>query len=126
MAKEYDGFFRVVSLLFTTFAGLFILIKDWQFSKPEFMLIGLVMAFGGCLLAAVPGKSWSVVFGLIVGGFYCMGRAIGQIDRQYFRYGVGTMLLVLSAVHLYQLIYDPIYLLLSSILRRLFLLKSFP
>lgn len=104
MSKEYDGFFRVVSLLFTSCAGVFVLMKDWQFSKPEFMLIGLVLAFGGCLYAAVPGKSWGLVFGMIVLGFYNMGRAIGQIDRQYFRYGVGTMLLVLSAVHLYQLV----------------------
>lgn len=101
---EKNDLFRIISLVVTTGTGIFILLKDWDISKPEFLIIGIVLGFGGALMAAVPGKSWSTVFGLMLTGLYCLLRSIGKIDAQYFRYGVGGLLLVVSAIHVYQMI----------------------
>lgn len=104
MSKQYDGFFRVISILFTASAGIFVLMKDWQFSKPEFFVLGLVLAFAGCLIAAVPGKSWAAVFGMILVGFYFIARGTGRIEQQVLRFGLGGFLLALTAVHIYKYI----------------------
>lgn len=104
MSKQYDGFFRVVSILFTASAGIFVLMKDWQFSKPEFFILGLVLAFAGCLIAAAPGKSWAAVFGMILVGFYFIARGTGRIEHQLLRFSLGGLLLALTAVHIYKFV----------------------
>ncbi len=97
---------RAFASVVTAGSGIFLLVHDWQFSKPTTFAIGLCSAFLGVIFAGSLAKNYKLIFGLILFGAYMMARALGYIEHPIARYLVGIPLLFLGLLSIYKLIID--------------------
>lgn len=94
-----DKIFRWISIIVTSFAGVFILIKDWNLTGTQVVFIGFAFVLTGALLAGAKFQSWATVFGLFLFGFYLVARGAGYIEQPLFRYILGPFLLLMALAH---------------------------
>lgn len=103
MFNSTNNIIRWFSVVVTAVSGVYILAAPWDLGDSQLIILGFVTAFTAVMLAGSVKQSWSTILGLAMFGFYLMGRGVGFIEHEWFRFIVGPLLIVLSLVHFMQL-----------------------
>lgn len=85
-------------------AGMYLLMNPWNLTTQQQGLIGVTSLIIAILMAGFPKRTWAGILGLIIFGFYQLGRSSGKIEHPFFRYLVGLPLIGLGLFGLYKII----------------------
>lgn len=115
MDMEQDNSRSAASMIFrglaagmTVGVGIFLLVRDWNFTEPVTFAIGLLSLIIGVLLAGLPGRSWLGTFAFVVFGFYQMAKAGGIIQGDFLRYLVGIPLIAIGIFGFLMMLKSPV------------------